>query len=76
VTLFIGGGRQDKVRPADILGALTGEAGGLAGAEVGKIEIHDRFAYVAVAKAVAQRALHSLKLGKIKGRQFKVELVR
>src|SRR5207249_2078558 len=37
-TLYISGGRKDKVRPGDILGALTGEAGGLPGSEVGKIE--------------------------------------
>jgi ATP-independent RNA helicase DbpA len=75
-TLFIGGGRKDKVRPGDILGALTGEAGGLKGEEVGKIEIHDRFAYVAVSKKVAARALKALTDGRIKGRKFRIEKVR
>lgn len=74
-TLMISGGRKDKVRPGDILGALTGEAGGLSASDVGKIEIHDRFSYVAVAKHVAQDALHSLTEGKIKGRRFRVSLV-
>jgi ATP-independent RNA helicase DbpA len=72
VTLFIAGGRKDKVRPGDILGALTGEAGGFAGTDIGKIEIHDHFAYVAVAKHVAKAAVDSLSKGRIKGRRFKV----
>jgi ATP-dependent RNA helicase DbpA len=75
-TLRLAGGRKDKLRPGDILGALTGEAGGLAGTDVGKIEIHDRFSYVAVAKSVSQRALSSLGQGKIKGKRFKAELVK
>jgi ATP-independent RNA helicase DbpA len=74
-TLKVFGGRKEKVRPGDILGALTGEAGGLLGDDVGKIEIHDRFAYVAVSKAVSERALASLRAGQIKGKRFRVELV-
>ena len=72
-TLRIAGGRRDKVRPGDILGALTGEAGGLAGTDIGKIEIHDTFAYVAVARHVSELALKSLMNGRIKGRRFRVE---
>jgi ATP-dependent RNA helicase DbpA len=75
-TLRLSGGRKDKLRPGDILGALTGEAGGLAGSEVGKIEMHDKFSYVAVAKSVSQRALSSLSQGRIKGKRFKAELVK
>ncbi|HYP86710.1 MAG TPA: helicase-related protein, partial [Polyangiaceae bacterium] len=75
-TLRLSGGRKDKLRPGDILGALTGEAGRLAGTDVGKIEIHDRFSYVAVAKNVSQRALQSLGAGRIKGKRFKAELVK
>jgi len=71
-TLRIFGGRKDKVRPGDILGALTGEAGGLAGTDVGKIEIHDTFSYVAVARSVSAAALRSLSTGRIKGRRFRV----
>jgi len=71
-TLRIFGGRKDKVRPGDILGALTGEAGGLAGTDVGKIEIHDTFSYVAVSRSVSAAALRSLSTGRIKGRRFRV----
>jgi ATP-independent RNA helicase DbpA len=75
-TLFIAGGRKEKVRPGDILGALTGEAGGLDGKDIGKIEIHDRFSYVAVSSAVAASALAALQNGRIKGRKFRIEPVR
>ncbi|MDO8705672.1 MAG: ATP-dependent RNA helicase DbpA [Sulfuricaulis sp.] len=71
VTLCINGGRKSKVRPGDILGALTGEAG-IAGEHVGKIDIFDNHAYVAIAQSVAQKALKYLAEGKIKGRKFKV----
>ncbi len=75
-TLRLSGGRKDKLRPGDILGALTGEAGGLDGNDVGSIEIHERFSYVAVARSVSQKALGSLNAGRIKGRRFKAELVQ
>jgi len=75
-TLYISGGRKDKVRPGDILGALTGEAGGFPGSDVGKIEIHERFSYVAIAKGSATRAIERLGAGRIKGKKFKVGLAR
>ena len=75
-TLYISGGRKDKMRPGDILGALTGEAGGFQGSDVGKIEIHDRFSYVAIARGSAERAIQQLGAGRIKGKKFKVGLAR
>ncbi|HNC86539.1 MAG TPA: ATP-dependent RNA helicase DbpA [Agitococcus sp.] len=74
VTICIEGGRKDKLRPTDILGALTGE-GGLAGADVGKIDIFDIRAYVAVKSHVAPKALKRLQAGQIKGRRFRVTKV-
>ena len=71
-TLRISGGRKEKVRPGDILGALTGEAGGLNASDVGKIEIHDHFSYVAVSKSVSRDAQRSLSEGRIKGRKFQI----
>jgi len=71
VTLCIEGGRKTKVRPGDVLGALTGVAG-VAGSEVGKIDIFDFHAYVAVMRSSAAQALACLKGNKIKGRFFKV----
>lgn len=74
VTLCIDGGRKQKVRPADILGAITGDAG-IPGQHVGKIDIFDFHAYVAIDRAIADQALKRLALGKIKGRNFKVRKV-
>jgi ATP-dependent RNA helicase DbpA len=74
-TLRISGGRKQKVRPGDILGALTGEAGGLVAADVGRIEIHDHFSYVAVSKGASEAARRGLTVGHIKGKKFKVTLV-
>jgi len=71
VTLWINGGRKDKVRPGDILGALTGESG-ITGSEVGQIDIFDGHAYVAIKQESANKALACLTKGKIKGRNFMV----
>ncbi len=70
-TLRIDGGKTDKLRPGDILGALTGEAG-LPGSAIGKIVIGATRSYVAIANAQAGRALSRLEAGKIKGRKFRV----
>ncbi|WP_258197068.1 ATP-dependent RNA helicase DbpA [Pseudomonas entomophila] len=73
-TLAIAAGRKDKLRPGDILGALTGDAG-IPGSQVGKIAIFDFQAYVAVERGVAKQALQRLNSGKIKGRSLKVRIV-
>ncbi|MGY3902531.1 ATP-dependent RNA helicase DbpA [Aeromonas lusitana] len=70
VTLSIDAGRKSKVRAGDILGALTGE-GGIAGSEVGKIQISEQYSYVAVKRQVASAALKRLQEGKIKGRTYR-----
>ena len=75
-TLLISGGRKDKIRPGDILGALTGEAAGLNAADIGKIEIHDRFCYVAIAKKVGPKAVRGLNNGKIKGKKFRASFAK
>jgi len=71
VTLCILAGRKEKIRPADILGALTGDAG-IDGSAVGKITVTDYSTYVAIARKEADMALGRLLNGKIKGRKFKV----
>ncbi|MEG0007551.1 MAG: ATP-dependent RNA helicase DbpA [Aeromonas sp.] len=70
VTLSIDAGRKSKVRAGDILGALTGEDG-IAGSEVGKIQISEQYSYVAVKRQVASAALKRLQEGKIKGRTYR-----
>ncbi|MCE0908058.1 ATP-dependent RNA helicase DbpA [Pseudomonas sp. FYR_2] len=73
-TLCIAAGRKDKLRPGDILGALTGDAG-IPGKQVGKIAIFDFQAFVAVERALAKQAMQRLNSGKIKGRALKVRIV-
>jgi ATP-independent RNA helicase DbpA len=74
-TLLLLGGRKDKIRPGDILGALTGEAG-FSAEQVGKITITDLHSYVAVATDIAKAAAHKLSTGKVKGRPVKVRILR
>jgi ATP-independent RNA helicase DbpA len=71
VTLVIEGGKKEKVRPGDILGALTGEAG-IEGKYVGKIDIYDRQSYVAIDRTKVYEAHKQLQKGNIKGRKFDV----
>jgi len=71
ITLVIEGGKKDKVRAGDILGALTGEAG-LKGSSIGKIDIYDRQSYVAIESSKIDEAHDQLKSGKIKGKKFSV----
>ena len=70
-TLIIEGGKQDKLRAGDLLGALTGDVG-LPGDVVGKIDITARHTYVAIRSDRAEAALQGLRAGKIKGKQFRV----
>lgn len=78
-TIQIDGGKKQKVRPGDILGALTSKSvaankGGveISGNDVGKINVLDNKAYVAVNKKVLKTALRKLTNGKMKGRSFKI----
>jgi len=75
ITLCINGGRKDKIRAGDILGALTANTN-LPGKHIGKIDISDKLAYVAVERPVAKQALKILAEGKIKGRKFRVRKLR
>ena len=75
VTLCINGGRKNKVRAGDILGALTANTE-LQGKQIGKIDISDTHAHVAVERPVAQQALKILAEGKIKGHRFRVRKLR
>jgi ATP-independent RNA helicase DbpA len=74
-TLQIDGGKKQKIRAGDILGALTGKDG-IDGKYVGKINIFDNCAYVAISSKMATDALHKIEQGKLKGRSFRVRLIR
>jgi ATP-independent RNA helicase DbpA len=71
VTLQILGGRKEKIRPGDVLGALTGDAG-FTREQVGKITVTDFSTYVAVVRDIAREAVRRLSAGKVKGKTVKV----
>lgn len=75
ITLRIEGGKKQKIRPSDILGALTGE-NGIKGEQVGKIQLSDNWAYVAVQRDSIKIAFKKLSEGKLKGRKFRVSVIR
>ncbi len=73
-TLQILGGRKEKIRAGDVLGALTKDLG-FAGAQIGKISVNEFSTYVAVERGIAPQALQRLSAGKVKGRSVKVRLL-
>jgi len=75
MTLVIDGGRKDKLRPGDLLGALTGDVG-LAADDVGKIDIGTVRSYVAIRRGVSDKAMAGLRASGIKKRRFRVQTLR
>lgn len=71
-TLQIDGGKKQKIRAGDILGALTAGEDGLAAGDVGKIHIFDNRTYVAIRRDQIQLGLRILTQGKVKGRSVRV----
>jgi ATP-dependent RNA helicase DeaD len=69
--LFVGGGRQAGIRPGDLVGAITGEAG-VTGASIGAIRIADGYALVEVAESAADEIVRALSTATIKGRRLEV----
>ena len=74
-TLQLDVGKKQKIRPGDVLGALTG-GDGIQGDEVGKIRVFDFCTYVAVSRPVAKEAVRKLSQGKIKGKSCRVRQLR
>jgi len=71
VTLQILGGRKEKIRAGDVLGALTGDAG-FTREQIGKINVTEFSTYVAVVRNIAKEAVRKLNAGKVKGKSVKV----
>ena len=69
--IYVGLGRSNGVRPQDLVGAITGEAG-LAGRDVGAIEIGDRFSLVEIPADAANNVINALKNTTIKGKRATV----
>lgn len=74
VTVQILGGRKEKIRPGDVLGALTKDLG-LDGTLIGKINVNEFSTYVAVDRSIADQALRGLQKGKVKGKSVKARLL-
>ena len=72
-TLLLSAGKNKKLRPGDVLGALTGEDG-IAGSDVGAITIDETTTYVAVTASCAERALKRLATAGVKGKSVKARL--
>ena len=75
VTLQLLGGRKEKIRPGDVLGALTGPDGGYTREQIGKINVTEFTTFVAVQRDIAKEAMRRLNAGKVKGKSVKVRLL-
>ena len=74
-TLLISAGRKNKLRPGDILGALTGPEVKLEASAIGKIDIKDFVSYVAIQRSLAPSTWNKLKEARIKAQRFSVRLL-
>ena len=73
-TVQIIGGRKEKIRAGDVLGALTGDMG-FSREQVGKINVNEFSTYVAVERGIAERVVSCLNAGRVKGKSVKARLV-
>ena len=73
-TMQIDVGRKNKIRPGDILGALTGDAG-LTSTQIGKIDIFDIASYIAIDRMALRKVLDYFANGKIKGRSVRARMI-
>lgn len=73
-TLRIEGGKKQKLRPGDLVGALT-KGDGIVGNQLGKIQIMDNWSYIAIERGIAKSALSKINDGKIKGKSFRCRLI-
>jgi ATP-independent RNA helicase DbpA len=74
ITIQLDAGRKNKMRPGDLLGALTGDAG-LAASQIGKIDIFDWSSYIAVERDALRQVLDFLARGTVKGRNVRARKI-
>ena len=74
-TVYIGKGKKDKISKGDIVGFLC-KKGGLTPAEIGRIDVMDRYAYAAVSRPKLQQVLRQTQGEKIKGIKTVIEPVK
>jgi len=73
--LFVNVGRNEGVRPADVVGAIAGEAG-IPGRTIGAIDLYDTYAFVEVPKEVSRRVVEALNHATLRGHPVRAELAR
>lgn len=73
--LFIDMGREEGLRPADMVGAIAGEAG-IPGASIGSIDLYDHFCFVDVPQAASEQVLRALNRAMVRGRRVKARPAR
>ena len=75
IRLFVGAGRRAGIRPGDLVGAITGEAG-IESRSIGAIEISDGFSLVEVPEAMADDVIDALRATKLRGLKVTVRRER
>ncbi|MFT5706119.1 MAG: ATP-independent RNA helicase DbpA [Oceanospirillaceae bacterium] len=73
-TICILGGRKQKLRPGDLLGALTKDDN-LSREQIGKIDVMQTVSYVAITNSYAKQALSQLQSGRIKGKKYRAKIL-
>ena len=73
-TIHIQGGRKEKIRAGDVLGALTADLG-YSREQVGKIDVNEFSTYVAIERGIARDVAKRLDGGRIKGKAVKARLL-
>jgi ATP-dependent RNA helicase DeaD len=73
--LFVNVGRNEGIRPADIVGAIAGEAG-IPGRSIGAIDLYDTYAFVEVPQEVARKVVDALNRATLRGHPVRVEIAR
>ena len=75
VTLYIGKGKKDKINKIDIVGFLF-KKGGLSKDDVGKVDVKEHYAFVAISRKKSQQTLKLIQNEKIKGVKTLIELAK
>jgi len=70
--LFLNVGRKQKIQAKDILGSIAGETG-VAGKQIGNIDVYDKYTFVDVDKKIAMTIINKMKNRKIKGNKLNIE---
>ncbi len=71
--IYVGIGRLGNIRPGDLVGAIANEAN-ISSADIGAIEIADRFSLVEVPEKDAERIIKTLRGATIRGKKVAVRL--